>query len=68
VPVMTRDETWHGEKGHITKDMLIKYISDLATPIYYLSGPASMVATMRQIITDAQVNEDNIRTEEFSGY
>lgn len=68
VPVMTRDETWQGEKGHITKDTLIKYVPDLATPIYYLSGPASMVATMRQILTDAQVNEDNIRTEEFSGY
>jgi len=68
VPVMTRDETWSGEKGHITKEMLLEYVSDLTTPIYYLSGPASMVATMRQILTDAQVNEDNIRTEEFSGY
>ena len=68
VPVMTRDETWQGEKGHITKEMLTKYVPDLTTPIYYLSGPASMVATMRQILTDAQVNEDNIRTEEFSGY
>lgn len=68
VPVMTRDETWKGEKGHITKEMLIKYVPDLTTPIYYLSGPASMVATMRQILTEATVNEDNIRTEEFSGY
>ena len=68
VPVMTRDEIWRGEKGHITKDMLTKYVPNLTTPIYYLSGPASMVATMRQILTDAQVNEDNIRTEEFSGY
>ena len=68
VPVMTRDETWTGEKGHITKEMLTKYIPDLATPIYYLSGPASMVATMRQILTDSGANEDNIKTEEFSGY
>lgn len=68
VPVMTRDASWQGEKGHITKDMLVKYVPDITTPIYYLSGPASMVATMRQIVMDAQVNEDNIRTEEFSGY
>ncbi|MDE2590852.1 MAG: FAD-dependent oxidoreductase, partial [Patescibacteria group bacterium] len=68
VPVMTRDETWQGEKGHITKDMLTKYVPDLTTPIYYLSGPANMVSVMRQILSDAQVNEDNIRTEEFSGY
>jgi ferredoxin-NADP reductase len=64
----TTPEEWHGESGHITKDMLTKYISDLTTPIYYLSGPASMVTTMRQILIDAHVNEDNIRTEEFSGY
>jgi len=68
VPVMTRDETCSGEKGHITKEMLTKYISDVTTPIYYLSGPASMVATMRQILTEAGANEDNIKTEEFSGY
>lgn len=70
VPVMTRAtaEEWKGESGHINKEMLTKYISDLSAPIYYISGPASMVATMRQILTDAQVNEDNIRTEEFSGY
>lgn len=70
VPVMTRTtpKEWSGEGGHITKEMLTKYVPELTTPIYYLSGPAVMVAAMRQILTDAQVNEDNIRTEEFSGY
>lgn len=70
IPVMTRTaySEWNGESGYITKDMLLKYVKNLFTPIYYLSGPASMVAAMRQILTAAQVNEDNIRTEEFSGY
>lgn len=72
IPVMTQPETsqipWNGEKGHVTGEMLKKYIPDLTTPIYYLSGPASMVTAMRQILTDAGVNEDNIRTEEFPGY
>jgi ferredoxin-NADP reductase len=70
VPVMTRTtpEEWNGESGHVTKEMLTKYVKDLTAPIYYLSGPASMVKAMRQILTDAQVNEDNIRTEEYSGY
>lgn len=70
VPVMTRTipEQWSGESGHVTKGMFTKYVKDLATPIYYLSGPASMVKAMRQILTDAQVNENNIRTEEYSGY
>lgn len=70
IPVMTRTtpEKWKGESGHINKEMLSKYIPDLSSPIYYISGPASMVATMRQILTDSELNEDNIRTEEFSGY
>ncbi len=70
IPVMTRltPQEWKGETGHVTKDMLKKHISDLTTPIYYLSGPAGMVKTMRQILTEANVNEDNIRTEEYTGY
>ncbi|MGH2612466.1 MAG: FAD-dependent oxidoreductase [Rhabdochlamydiaceae bacterium] len=70
VPVMTRlkPDEWGGETGHVTAQMLKKYVPDLSTPRFYLSGPAGMVATMRQILIDAKVNEDNIKTEEFSGY
>lgn len=68
VPVMTQDPAWQGEKGYITKEMLTKHIPDLTTPIYYLAGPSAMVAAMRQILVGALVNEDNIKTEEFSGY
>lgn len=72
IPVMTQPETsqnsWEGEKGHVTGEMISKYIQDLTLPIYYLSGPASMVAAMRQILVETKVNEDNIRTEEFPGY
>ncbi|QLZ68543.1 hypothetical protein FOLKNPGA_01322 [Legionella sp. PC1000] len=59
---------WDGERGHIDKTMLKKYINDLSKPIYYISGPATMVATMRSRLNGAGVNDDNIRTEEFSGY
>lgn len=72
VPTMTSMENsgreWHGETGPITKEMLSKYISDLTAPIYYLCGPAPMVAAMRKILNDAGVDDDNIRTEEFAGY
>jgi ferredoxin-NADP reductase len=59
---------WFGETGYINKAMLQKYIDNLATPIYYLVGPPGMVQTMRQILSEAGVDNDNIRTEEFSGY
>jgi hypothetical protein len=41
--------------------------TDLTTPLSYLSGPANLVAAMRQIFTDTKVHEDNMRTEAFSG-
>jgi ferredoxin-NADP reductase len=72
VPTMTKIESshkeWTGETGHLTKAMLERYLGDLTAPIYYSTGPASLVATMRKILTDAGVDEDNIRTEEFTGY
>lgn len=62
------DPAGKAEAGLINRAMLDKYLPDLRTPIYYVSGPAAMVAAMRKILTDAEVNEDNIRTEEFPGY
>jgi ferredoxin-NADP reductase len=59
---------WNGETGYINKAMLEKYIGDLTAPIYYVAGPASMVAAMRKMLNEAGVDDDNMRTEEFSGY
>jgi len=59
---------WHGETGYINKEMLAKYISDLTSPIYYIVGPPAMVDALRNVLNDAGVNTDNIRTEEFTGY
>lgn len=59
---------WHGETGVITRAMLLKYIGDLTLPIYYLAGPPPMVTAMRETLSEAGVSDDNIRTEEFTGY
>jgi ferredoxin-NADP reductase len=59
---------WHGETGYITQAMLLKSIGDLTLPIYYIAGPQAMVKAMREILNEAGVNDDNIRTEEFTGY
>ena len=59
---------WNGETGYIDQAMLRKYVNSLQIPIYYISGPPAMVSAMRKLLTDSDVNEDNIKTEEFSGY
>jgi ferredoxin-NADP reductase len=59
---------WKGETGFINGEMLAKHIPNLQGPIYYIAGPPAMVAAMRQALTQAAVDEDDIRTEEFAGY
>ena len=61
-------DDWRGARGQIDAAMIHKYVPDLMKPIYYLSGPEGMVKAMRKLLIDLNVNEDNIRTEEFTGY
>ena len=61
-------QEWQGETGFITKAMLLRYIADLTLPIYYIAGPPAMVTAVRKTLSESGVNDDNIRTEEFSGY
>lgn len=72
IATMTETENsrspWSGETGYITEAMLKKYLPDLSRPIYYITGPPEMVADMQKLLKNAKVKEDNIRTEEFSGY
>lgn len=72
VATMTKVEEsrhpWHGETGYITREMLSKYLKDAASAIYYITGPAAMVTGLRAVLNSAGVNDDDIRTEEFTGY
>lgn len=71
IPTMTRiaySSRWNGKTERISKEMLIEFLPDLQSPVYYICGPVSMVAALRETLTDAQINEDNIRTEDFPGY
>jgi|SRR5579864_1857255 len=72
VPTMTRmaasARPWQGESGHITREMLDRHLPDRGSAIYYIAGPSGMVSAMRELLEGAGVNEDDIRSEEFSGY
>ncbi|QCO99273.1 FAD-dependent oxidoreductase [Arthrobacter sp. 24S4-2] len=72
IATMTEPENshqpWDGETGFIDQDMITKYVGDLSTPIYYLCGPAGLVKAMRSLLNGAGVDDDDIRTEEFTGY
>lgn len=72
IPTMSQMEKshrdWPAEIGFINREMLARYVPVLEEPVYYVAGPPAMVAAMRRMLTAAGIDEDNIRTEEFSGY
>ncbi len=59
---------WQGERGHVDKAMLNRYLTELTRPLYYLDGPPGLVAAMKTMLVDAGVAEAQWRTEEFAGY
>jgi ferredoxin-NADP reductase len=59
---------WKGETVLIAKEMLSRHLPILQGPIYYIAGPPTMVAALRQTLVNAEVEEDDIRAEEFAGY
>lgn len=72
VPTMSNmeksSESWSGERGYITQSMIEKYAPARNNAVYYSAGPMGMVNAMRKILNEIEVGDDDIRTEEFSGY
>ncbi len=61
-------QEWNGERGYIDPAMLAKYVVPSDMPTYYLAGPSGMVSALRKVLNESGVSNDDIRTEEFSGY
>jgi ferredoxin-NADP reductase len=59
---------WKGETGLIDQEMLSRHLNNLQGPIYYIAGPPAMVAGLRKMLVSADIDEDDIRTEDFAGY
>lgn len=61
-------QAWDGERGYINADMIAKYVPADSQPIYYLSGPETMVTAMRTMLNSMKISNDDIKFEEFAGY
>jgi ferredoxin-NADP reductase len=79
IPTMTQVSgshlPWKGETGNIDHALIVKYLTDTASPgketgdpIYYMAGPPTMVAGLHTMLNQAGIDDDDIRTEEFTGY
>jgi ferredoxin-NADP reductase len=72
IPTMTdmdkSSAEWSGETGRISRELIEKHVPIRGDEVYYSAGPAAMVAAMRTLLTEMGVSDDDIRTEEFTGY
>ncbi len=66
---------WNGEVGMIDYLMLDRHLKagispqwSSARPIYYIAGPPQMVGGLQAMLTNAGMDSDDIRIEEFGGY
>lgn len=66
-----QSEDWKGERGHINKAMLVKYLSpdELDSSLFYICGPPGMLKAMQKLLQDdLQIPKERIKSEEFTGY
>jgi ferredoxin-NADP reductase len=71
VPTMSgldASDAWDGERGRIDGAMLRRHLHGVTNAIYYLTGPPGLVSELRTTLIDEGIDEDDIRTEEFTGY
>lgn len=61
-------QAWAGETRLIDHTLVRRAIEGLGAPIFYVSGPPAMVDAMRKTLIAANVDEDDLRSEEFHGY
>ena len=62
------DKSWKGEVGHITPEMLKKYVPDYKTRTYFLSRPSGMVNAYKTLLSKLSVPRRNIVTDYFPGF
>lgn len=61
-------QPWDGPTGYLNAQRITQYSQGLSDPLYFLSGPPALVEAMYDALEDADVNEEDIHSESFSGY
>lgn len=59
---------WDGPTGLIDPELVRSVITEPAAPVFYVAGPPAMVGAMRQGLNGIGIDDDDIRSEDFSGY
>ncbi len=61
-------QPWAGEIQQIDAELLAKYAEATKNGIFYITGPSKMVKALQGILAGIGVHNDDVRTEEYTGY
>ena len=61
-------QEWRGRNGMIDAELIRSVIVRPSRPVFYVVGPPAMVAGMRELLNGMRIDDDDIRSEDFSGY
>lgn len=59
--------TWKGHTGHLTEELVSRYVTNLDSPTFFLCGPKGFMDNARQILSTLGVSQDRILQESFGG-
>jgi len=70
VATMTASDVtgWQGRRGYVDGRMIRDVLGDPQGFLFYVAGPERMVAGVTQVLLEAGVDQDMVRTEDFPGY
>ncbi|MFT4343457.1 MAG: cytochrome b5 reductase family protein [Candidatus Woesearchaeota archaeon] len=54
------DDSWGGERGFISKEMIEKYVQNYADKRFLICGPPPMVASLRAVLKELGVADENV--------
>ncbi|HWZ00317.1 MAG TPA: iron-sulfur cluster-binding domain-containing protein, partial [Edaphobacter sp.] len=68
VVVLTRpDDGWGGEKGRLSRELILKYLGDFSDRTFFLCGPQPFMEHVKGLLRAAAVPAEKILEERFDG-
>jgi predicted ferric reductase len=66
VHVLSRQDSWEGEKGHVDSERLKKFVSDFGKPVFFICGPPAMMRAVKSALRNLGIPAKNVRMERFA--
>ena len=64
--ILTRAKKhWAGYSRRIDKEMILETIPDLKERVFYLCGPPIFVSSMKNVLSELNINDESVRKENF---